>query len=854
MSAAEQLKPEEAKGERVACVLSSTSPKFPGDAEKVLKKAGYTVTRFVTLDELLNAPVLARPCIVVLEIDEEPDIQQGHIFLKTQENAINQGRLKAVLFTSIKHQDLRKRFKSGMVADFLIYPMPDRTFAFKLDLQAKILSNVLEAESKRQEVTFEHHSTQQKSGGRFNLKVVGPPPSRGGWHMVANTPQGTVRWRWIRKPAPTPEELAKETQNRDWQYEGKEPPRWDDAEKLWNMESEDPVIEKIEQGNKTFSSKAAAWLAREPGSVRKQTEEEIGVKRPTTKIFTKDEILPEKDLTAETGEQQKETPTVVTKNDSKNTQTTDLNEKVKNSGPTPQAKKQESESVSFSPESKSTIMDLRTEGLVSETPPESEDKANPIAKKERTKKIEVIVKNEPAEKAQVEEDEEPQDQAALLREKFREKQKDVAAKSEEKVSRLKADEIEQSDRRSGEKNPETVVNTPTKITKETVQKVTQRDYSQKSETATQKTEPQKSEPVEVVSKETAQSDENKYVAKSEWHDRRPDGGTFAPREIHDRREEAKKIEPNNPAGAKEEKITAHAEQKRQETVAVAAPATKRPEEKTVNTVEAKDAVEKQVKERQTRKEEKTTLPARGPETRTDEEKEILSDDIRKNANEDTLRARSETPIPEQEIRIRGSTPETTKNDHQNPLRVVKERVHYIKSLEELGDDNSTWERSEIYRVYIGAKKKYYGIESIQEALPIWVYIGESAPEYIEGLKSWKFFDNIPVKYTNTEDLPEPVLNLLLDLRKRQETRKLEEIRKRSGGDTEKPQVDLENQPLLPRGVQEREIKLKGVDAAPVKTEAPESRVTGVEHVRVETIADKVISLLIRLFRSGGPKG
>ena len=91
------------------------------------------------------------------------------------------------------------------------------------------------------------------------------------------------------------------------------------------------------------------------------------------------------------------------------------------------------------------------------------------------------------------------------------------------------------------------------------------------------------------------------------------------------------------------------------------------------------------------------------------------------------------------------------------------RNFLLKSLEELQDRNSSWERADKFRVYLSAADKYEGIREIADVLPLWIYQGELAPEFIEERKSWKFYDRGPVLCLELNHVPVAVMTMLKEL-------------------------------------------------------------------------------------------
>ena len=850
MSAAEKLKPQE-QGERVVSLLSSTSAKFPGFADRTLASNGYTVTRYATLDEILNSPELSRPGLVLLEVGDEPDIQQAHIFLKTQERAMAHGRLKVVIFTNIKHQDVRARFKNIPIADYILHPLPDRTFLFKLDLQAKILTKVLEAEMKRPDPNFDLHSARQRRG-KYNLKVIGPSPTRGKWQLINNAPQGKVRWRWIRNPAPSPAELENELKKRDWQYEGTEPPRWDEKEQLWNLESDEPVLEKIENGNKTFSSNTAAWLDEDIFTIKQNVEIEINANRDGA-LFSQEEPLKRQNLSLKQEPKKEEYSTKLDQAKPSDALSITLEPISIKDRASDISGKNEAIPNSTSEQNNignSSIMDLRSKGTTEKSKVDAQDSAQDNAKKsvepplidlnsfresswqaKKSSKVSGVV------------DVNEQDQAAVLRDRFKNKVDTIASatphvESKEKTN-FQIEQKEMQDRRTKEKfdSPEAV------------------HHDLKPDYIKSKKSDDKTSTTNIDSPTAVKNEKSTYQHnESAWSDNRSkDTGELA-KKINDRQNEPLELRAKSSKNTPEQKVvegSVPAADSQDDSTNLSP--TLQPKANETNAKPDASSLAANLKLKKVDASSEVTEKITHQNKEYNEEAHARSITPDKHNPEETLRERRGDLAPEGETRVAGASNLNTNQEEKNLYHVVKERVHYLKTLAELGDDNSTWERAEIYRVYLGGKGKYYGLNTIEDALPIWVYVGETAPEYIESIKSWKFFDNIPVKYDHVADLPTPVLELLMELRRRDKVRKVEEIRKKNlftdehGQKTPDPETNSaseKNEPELKS--QESNVNTMGAASVAESEAKPEDIV---EHVRVESFVDKVIGIFGKLFGS-----
>jgi hypothetical protein len=79
------------------------------------------------------------------------------------------------------------------------------------------------------------------------------------------------------------------------------------------------------------------------------------------------------------------------------------------------------------------------------------------------------------------------------------------------------------------------------------------------------------------------------------------------------------------------------------------------------------------------------------------------------------------------------------------------------TLEQLGDRDSSWHPVGRYRIYLSAEHRYYGLKDPGQVLPLWVYEGELAPEFLDEQRAWKFYDRLPVAITSLDTLPAEVM-------------------------------------------------------------------------------------------------
>jgi len=93
-------------------------------------------------------------------------------------------------------------------------------------------------------------------------------------------------------------------------------------------------------------------------------------------------------------------------------------------------------------------------------------------------------------------------------------------------------------------------------------------------------------------------------------------------------------------------------------------------------------------------------------------------------------------------------------------RFLLDRLFHLMTLKELNDKQSSWHPVGRFRIYLSAQHRYYGLPQPAEALPIWIYEGELAPEFLDEKESWKFYDRLPVSANDLESLPLEILEFI----------------------------------------------------------------------------------------------
>ncbi len=830
MGAAPQIPPASQEAKKLISILSSQSVKFPSGSEKAfLSATEFEATRFASLEMILNSPSLEKPGVVILEVADEGDIAQAHGFLKAYEGAIAHSRLKAIVLTNIRHEDIRGKFKNFNVADFLLFPMPDRTFLFKVDLQFKIIGNQLETDDLKQDPNFDLHSAQKKRNGRFALKVIGPSPTRGAWQMVNQSPTGAVRWRWVKKPTPSPEEQERDAKKGEWTYEGDKEPEWKSEEKLWEMEANDPLLEKQAQGKKLFSSREKGWTgAHVPKALHEsQTKSPLSSDAGSLGGILDRTTLSDEPLSP--GAKNQPSPLSAQKEVARSPKNT--NGETTESPPSAATASTPKKENPFRPEAISTpdpILPSRSEPLPKTAPPNDSPTGDsvpvsPSSETDAKNQKNVGATDRPAEPA--------------LNNRVGPRYDPIPVPSRPREAHADSNSSPSDDK--NEKQPSAA---PHKNRTEEAATPSGADFSDQ-----RKNEECVSVPDGEGALYNLKDRPESASLKQKLASAPVDFDTKKTTKAGDATTPETKNEESPPLGTTSE-----------ETTSAPLPGSQsQPEEKNVKNGGAPS--EEIARSKKSSEQEDsiawTMAKKRRPNQGADDEDLPRSSDpdpasnathqISPDSNKSReLRERQSPPTHSrgEEIRVRAPLESGPVQD-KNLYKVVQERIHFFKTLEELRDDSSSWERVEAYRVYIPASKKYYGVKSIHELLPIWIYVGEQAPEFIEERKSWLFWDRIPVEYRSIEEIPPPVLNYFLDLRNRDVMRRIEETKIRGHSEEEKTII---------RNEEKNENKAEAAAIAPnasATNSSPQDglKVGEVEHVKKDSLAEKVAGFFSKLF-------
>ncbi|NUM89338.1 MAG: hypothetical protein HUU37_09055, partial [Bdellovibrionales bacterium] len=650
-------------------------------------------------------------------------------------------------------------------------------------------------------------------------------PSRGAWQMVNQSPTGAVRWRWVKKPAPTAEEIEKELKKGEWLYEGESEPVWKEEEKLWEMEAADPALEKQVNGKKAFSSRERKWTGSHvPDEVNKPSLRE---------------------RKSEGSGNEMEAPSLASPALKPPSDPVPLRRKTADAEPAADA-------LRPSPPQAQPVHSLKDNS----NSRLEEARAEPRNSREKS------TGDGPSGKLRASPDAPPAAEGGGAR---HEKVGNQEPLPDNRRSLLEGNTQGPDFRnRLGDGGPS--LSPPRKRPEH--EPAAEGDVGRKTA---------------LPSEGSSDGDrEAKFspAAEKMSGSRRDFPGAAGPQEHSSSREpenEPGKSSSGNaplpPSPTNSRRAGSSApprsdvtdlqhgavEQKKEKT---AAPMPGRSEPEEIKNVEGRGAAaETAARARSSGEEnnppkwslEKKRAPADDGEGRntgspamegTQDNKAAIGGSSHRQDSE--LRERRIGRIHREDIRVASSAKEE-ESKAKNLYKVVQERIHYFKSLEELRDDSSTWERVEAYRVYLAASKKYYGVKSIQELLPVWIYVGEAAPEFIEERKSWLFWDRMPVEYHSIEEIPAPVLNYFLDLRNRDVMRRIEEsrIKNRMGNDLPPPsRAAAGSAPDTSVG---ETLSIVANHEERPRPGGADMKVGGVEHVRKESIVERVIGFFGRMF-------
>lgn len=707
-------------------LLKSSNRNFPLDFESILPEKGE-LRRFDSLEALIAAPERNQPFVAVLEVGSTDDLDRALVAYEWCELVQPLAAGRFILLMASKNISLGERAARFGSTEIAQLPLPARNILFKLDLQKRLLAGEKKT-APRVPAGFTPEIAPHSTKANRVLVLRGPGPPKGRWQEAPPSPSGKIRWRWVRTPETPPDEAEK--LGFSWEAENPIPPKFVEKNQTWELEEAASELLCFRDGKQIFSSRELARTQEAgdnsatlvPGhylaspeldshtfSARTPEEPAAGVSRPKEAA-----LLPEKKK--EFSSSSADSSTFSAKGDEAATR-----EKEKTISHRDQ--------LLDAAEEKKFSAKEALPGKEPLSPPERKSAGEraeeaPYKKIGRTENVFGTTQLEPAE---------------LIK-------KELIAKEGRPAEREMG--------RQASTSPAPGTAGPRLSATETISGPAADSSSAPEKTAVEKKASGKTPgapPEESVSKKIAAS----AAAPSSNYENLPAeaetaGETKKPNRVGEGRESEKKMAGLQPEIAEEKSLTrASAEEENAKNKLLS-------ERENAKAADASAASLPSQSE---------NPPAGGHGNFLGNRDSTTIEQEKSRLNIGTAAVEGKEPGESESARYRGAKApnerETIPGRAESGAETenfLKQRYFVTMSLADLRDRDSSWHPVDQYRIYLAASQRYYGIKDPHDALPLWVYQGELAPEFLDQQKAWKFYDRHPQVYVTLESLPRPVLD------------------------------------------------------------------------------------------------
>lgn len=718
-------------------ILSSANSHFPGSFDQAIKDAGHELARCDDLDDFLCSPHRHEPFLAILEIGNLEDVERALIAYDWIDTVQPLAPMRVMLMLATRNIELGARRTRFGNSEIIVLPMPTKNFLFKLDLQLRLVSS---EKAKPAEGFTAFFVGEERQGTRV-LILRGPGKAQGSWVAQGNGVRGGVRWRWVSKGAAKPEQTGK-IQELAWEAESKKEPHFDDNKSAWVIDDADADLLCFRKGQEFFSARSQAHLDLLPDTSSQETpaEDESAKRRA---VPAKERPDPEAAAKAPAIPQDPISRLDTAKPDL----TPESKHSAKAAEPPPEARvrrdgaepdKAEEKRIAGSPNSESHSAEPAPWNQIPSG--SGEPMPTPVSDKSRSTGqsvggVEGLKK-------------------AVLSQARRSLEKEAAAAEtssvpfgnrtgagETALPGAKASEIAKGQQVMSFREPEPRATSPAERPR------------RESEAPGEKAEPPAATRAQEIVAQSARAENAAGQSPQTVETAAPekiDSRSGPPSQVREgealAREQARPAErPRTEAHATEPEAARAAPERTEITKgAVAAPGGR-----TALPQAGNPAQEERVK------------IAAAPVVTGPENEQVKSG--RALPQDDSSRIDSHWN-PQKEgfawtVKEGQAAPEKEQNvgktQHwQDEARKLLASRHFLTmTLAELRDQNSSWQPVEDYRIYLAANHRYYGVKTIEELFPLWIYQGELAPEFLAAGDGWKFYDRLPEQFFSIESVP-----------------------------------------------------------------------------------------------------
>lgn len=702
-------------------ILASSSPRMVLKPE-ALKEAGYDVERFSSVTSILGSQKLYHSCLVIVEIGGLEDVENARTFLEATESfSVNE--LRTIIYSIVRVKNIREKFSHFSVSDYVDGPVPERTVAFKLGLQQKLL--IPSESGKGSEEEFHIHAISRETDGTLVMKGRGPAPHTGKWLLEQHAPQSKIRWRWIKKSGD-----EKENDEKFAVFTGDQIPRYEDADQTWLFTGKDPILE-------THAGKKITFFFSKNSPSMKRIQGDLGQESRIGELVLDAIVVEKKDAKALPSISLEENPT---------------------------EKKEDKKPI----EKKEEDPELRIFSIEKDSP-----LAISLAKKEGELKHEAIFGEDSCKKNL----EIPLEKPGSMpgKEQFsppvgvRESNVKTAPLSTEGDEKEKSQLKSEIEKKTSSPISSTFASTASEAPSEKKEKSLPAEESAGAKIPKDSATPKKNI-TQAESLEESFKEKNRLERFQEERTESGQGVSADAAAIEERKREELQIQLSAEKGSLKNSVAAQSVESKGKDIPDERYASKgsaagemvrgQPDQDVAHPISPED----QIKEDEILVSPSSPKAEKAIDSSSPVEKiqtESTSGGTSNLTSSGTISKPTESARTNRNLSIsEKDVPSEQQNSHP---AFSSGRRYFLKTLTELHDRNSTWERADIYRIYIAGEHKYYGIKSIEDIFPLWIYSGESAPEFIESKQSWLFYDQPPFEVRTQSDLPQAVSAFLITL-------------------------------------------------------------------------------------------
>lgn len=691
-------------------LFSTKNRNFPQDTVKVLEQGEIAHLRFDSLQEMMESPEIEGNGLYLMEIGSQEDFARAQVAAEWVSVLRPQSRFIFLLAS----KNLKIPEGLGPMIDSLSLPLPPKSFFFKLQLAHQLLHQpVPKAASDKKPLPL--FRIAKKTPKEFWIDGPSGGPKAGRWQSMEEGKSSKVRWRWI----PSDPFDRSLTFGLSWVTEAPQPPEWNDQQGQWKISLEEGVSLKAWRGEEELC--ALECEPSEPGSAQKIVKNiEEGSSEDQSADPNNNSSFQNRDVAAE----------IRQGSSTENKSESDTPQKKESARKIQEVQPSSTSSSSKSPEGESVFSEKKNSQKVENRSVADVINVSPL---DRTIGTVINDENSGLETRQNRQKNELKDKEILL------KDHTVASFLNRTLSQDKSSAINAAHRDQIQKEEAKIPEKETaeaQLNEEKEKKVSEEKFghlAREGRKSGSTEAPSQLEGLAKNLKEAVKEASTSERARQELQ--REKGPASKPMAL------SAAVQLTNTSSIKatttEEEAARGAKKEADESLST-------PSREKGSLVAEEASAEKEKKESTAE-----TNSIKNNPTKTNDPVDNQKLDFKfaypKNGNlqedglsEQSARITSFDKVSEVSIRVGGA--DRIVAQYYDP---IKKRPYFLFSLAELGDRDSIWYPLTVTRVYLSADARYKDSTKLQ-LFPLWIYTGILAPEFLEELKLWKFYDSPPL--------------------------------------------------------------------------------------------------------------